>query len=328
MKLKKIISLVTSAAVIIAAMTAFSVNASAKDIKTYIAYGDSITTGYGLADPQNESFAEIIARKYGFSLKNYAINGEKLSELAENVQSTIQTYGEADIITVTIGGNDMMDILYRRSLNGYNNAFKAELSLTQFKSKVESGDMMALLAVLQYGLQGVASSQEYTEFLELAPTYFTSIFDAIKAKFPDAVVIIETQYNPYLWLGSAFFDSYVSEINTAIVRYNDTIKNCVKSASLNVKVADTYTAFSTSESRLANASMANLDFHPNAEGHKVIAECFSEIIGSEASLTASLFGSGSVWIFVPAAIGIVIGFVAGFAVSKKVKGKKEKVSEG
>ena len=81
--------------------------------KSYVALGDSITTGYGLDEAQ--SFAEQIAEQEGYTLNDsLASDGATSTDLLEVVKSeaNADTLKNADLITVTIGGNDLMDALY------------------------------------------------------------------------------------------------------------------------------------------------------------------------------------------------------------------------
>ena len=54
------------------------------------------------------------------------------------------------------------------------------------------------------------------------------------------------------------------------------------SLTLGYHAADVYAAFTASETNLCNAVMSplNLDFHPNADGHKTIAGCVQSVLDS------------------------------------------------
>ena len=89
--------------------------------KSYVALGDSITTGYGLDEAQ--SFAEQIAEQEGYTLNDsLASDGATSTDLLEVVKSeaNADTLKNADLITVTIGGNDLMDALYAYLAEEYN----------------------------------------------------------------------------------------------------------------------------------------------------------------------------------------------------------------
>ena len=69
--------------------------------------GDSITTGYGLAENET-GFAKQVADSNGYTLTNLAQDGATSTDLLEVVTSeaNADTLKNADLITVTIGGND------------------------------------------------------------------------------------------------------------------------------------------------------------------------------------------------------------------------------
>ncbi|MDR1940337.1 MAG: GDSL-type esterase/lipase family protein [Clostridiales bacterium] len=103
----------------------FAYAAPQKEI--FVALGDSIATGYGLSGYTSEdyikqfpspptSYAAIVAARGDYTLYNHARDGDAtyhlLPLLKENDETskTVQTnVAAADIIHVTIGGNDVMD---------------------------------------------------------------------------------------------------------------------------------------------------------------------------------------------------------------------------
>ena len=69
----------------------------------YVAYGDSITHGTGQAATP-ETYAYIIAEKFGFELFNLAVGGAKTSQvMAEMIRDDFK---EINVMTVLIGFND------------------------------------------------------------------------------------------------------------------------------------------------------------------------------------------------------------------------------
>lgn len=87
--------------------------------KTWVAYGDSITAGYGLAnvgtEPTNNnnvnSYVKRIANRNGMTFYNYGTSGRGFSVGgAYKLYNTLSTYGSTvvnpDIVTVAMGTND------------------------------------------------------------------------------------------------------------------------------------------------------------------------------------------------------------------------------
>ncbi len=90
------------------------VAAHAQTLETYVALGDSITTGYGLEEGE-QSFATQVATAGSLTLDDsLATNGLTsaglLAQLSHADAKTAVT--GADFITITIGGNDLLDALY------------------------------------------------------------------------------------------------------------------------------------------------------------------------------------------------------------------------
>ena len=98
--------------------------------KSYVALGDSITTGYGLTDEENDSFAALVANENGYELTNLAEDGTTSGDLLEVVQDEENSdiLQNADLITITIGGNDLMGALYQYLADAYNAANGTDIS--------------------------------------------------------------------------------------------------------------------------------------------------------------------------------------------------------
>ena len=77
--------------------------------KSYVALGDSITTGDGLAGSE-QAFPEIVAEETGYDLTNLAVSGATSQDLLETLSDdrASDAVEGADLITITIGGNDLM----------------------------------------------------------------------------------------------------------------------------------------------------------------------------------------------------------------------------
>ena len=77
-----------------------------------LAMGDSITTGYGLANAETECFTALLGDNY--TVTNKALNGNTVTGIAMQLQTGAihtQTIAAADVITITVGGNDIMALL-------------------------------------------------------------------------------------------------------------------------------------------------------------------------------------------------------------------------
>lgn len=110
---RKIISVFTAIMVflvtIVGSIPELGFPVSAADVpKKVLILGDSISTGYGLADASAESFGALIDTANNIDLTNLAVNGDtSLGFLNKLNNNTMQTAVQnSDIILVSIGLND------------------------------------------------------------------------------------------------------------------------------------------------------------------------------------------------------------------------------
>ena len=274
--------------------------------KSYVALGDSITTGYGLGGA--ESFAEESAEQEGYTLNgSLASDGATSTDLLEVVRSeaNADTLKNADLITITIGGNDLMDALYAYLADAYNTQNSTDITAEDVKaslagtlSEIPQVEMLRFAAskIPDFPNSTAANTALYT-----FATNFSSIISAIKAANSTAQLIVVNQYNPYghLTTGTGVLSLDLSAIDTAVRALNTVISSSAESA--DYTVADVYTKFEQAESNPCNASVSlpsiNLDFHPNATGHGLIADTISALLTDEGGsedpeVSGSIFVGG------------------------------------
>lgn len=245
---------------------------AANDNSNYVALGDSITTGYGLAADES-NFATILAGS-DLTLNNLAVDGETSGQLFEKLSSdtTYQTaVKSAELITLTIGGNDLMNALYNYL------AGKTHLSAEQVKKaltdKNDSNRYMVLTTAMT-NIDGFASSQEATAATSTFQNNFTNIIAAIQTLNQNATIVVINQYNPYSRLNNSMTNSIVSAFDTGVTALNTIFSTSAQTGAY--VVANVYDAFKVADENPCNAyfnsqSDLNLDFHPNTDGHQLIA---------------------------------------------------------
>ena len=243
---------------------------------SYVALGDSITTGYGLEGEQ--SFAEIVADKNGYDLNILAEDGATSGDLLGVVtdQANAETLKNADLITITIGGNDLMGALYQFLADKYNETNEPDISAQDVQDALAGKEgttnlQSALIVVATSVIGDFAESDAATAALTTFGKNLASIITAIKTVNPDVTIIVANQYNPYAYAFSSFLPAIVEAFKEGVKALNTAIQT---GATLyGYEVADAYTSFEKAEKNPCNASFApmNLDFHPNAYGHGLIA---------------------------------------------------------
>lgn len=246
-----------------------SVKAEGNLSLSYVALGDSISTGYGVSS----SFVQQIAENHSYDLTNKATDGATSAD----VLAAAQTVSEADLITITVGGNDMMNALY---------AYLAEelgKDETELKEDLMSGNPVIIMQAA-YVIDAFPSSGQAETAVAQFTQNLAGIFGVLKHNNPNAMIVITNQYNPYTTLikqmaSNPMLAQYAESFNTAFeggVQAINFVINSTATAS-GISVADVYSAFedvAAAGENPCNATMVpqmNLDFHPNAMGHEKIA---------------------------------------------------------
>lgn len=263
----KLVNRIITAAVAIAAfVSSFSVNAAAKEEnrksqpESMLILGDSIASGYGLVGYKKgdnfstENYGFMLAREFQIphvNFYNYAVDGETSQGLYEKLSEGRYDDGiQSDIVVISIGGNDLLDVLI-----GKDSAIFQQTELDRFIA----GEITIMEALKGIDLMELVSqvSAEADEKIRLFRENIPKITDYIREKNPDAVIILQTLYNPMNTGADVIdnlYETIVNKLNDAI---NQT-KGCYTS--------DVYTAFANSDVRLIQDDFT----HPNSEGHSVI----------------------------------------------------------
>ena len=159
-----------------------------------VAFGDSIAAGYGL-ESQDDNYLTLFSKNISATLKNDAISGYDSFDLSALLSepSAGQDIKEADIVILSIGGNDILH--------------NSEDIISVIKNAYLNGG--------EYFPDNINAI--YTNF----ETNLRGIFLKIKSINPDAAIIIQTLYNPALKQGykisvidaSKLIDKYIQRVN-------------------------------------------------------------------------------------------------------------------
>lgn len=268
----------------------------------YVALGDSISTGYGLdTETAEKSFVEQIAEQQELSMTMLAEDGEttasllaKLANVDGEVAKALKT---ADVVTLTIGGNDFMNALYEYMAEAYNTEKGTSFTAEQFKQALEGKneklEQATALAFVTQKISGFApgASTLLTQF----ETALNKIASSIR-RHTEAPVVVATQYNPYRFAADelkpfeqvipdqvAAAQAIANAFNTMLALMNEKIK--ALKAQEGFFTADVFSAFDGEQQNPCNASFlsSNLDFHPNAHGHTLMAQTVGEAVQSALS---------------------------------------------
>ncbi len=266
----------------------------------YLALGDSITYGYAPTDDPaevmtgrqltDECFVNILAKEKGYRVVNKGV----LGNTAVGVKAQIATgeldeyIKEAQIITLTCGGNDLMEVVYTRAANIYN----ANKTCVEKWGTIESKDIIFILGLASdydadfvtsvkmacyAGIIGADNSTEFKEALEQFIVDLNDLTATIKSINPDVKIYFATQYNPFEHYVGTYkaISTYIG--NCAKILHDREVENAEAGQ---YTIVDVYSAFLGNTASYCNATEdpLYLDFHPSIAGHAAIAACFSEVV--------------------------------------------------
>ena len=267
--------------------------------KRYLALGDSISNGYGLADGSTPSFVYLFANDNNLAADDqYARDGLTSAELLSTLSddALVAAVGEADIITITIGSNDMLAALYNFIADTYNAEKPGnELTGADVQTILMGSDLEAKQALLDFAagtIGAFAASDEANIALTGLATNLVQIATTIRECNPNVKIIVSNLYNPYGYLARIIagtdYEGPIKAISDAFALSADAANQEIAShaASGMYFVADSYSAIAVATENPCNASLdvdtlnpllvdLDLDFHPNGYGHRLIADEFT-----------------------------------------------------
>ncbi|MTD38874.1 lipase [Erwinia sp. CPCC 100877] len=227
-----------------------------KEVIHYTAIGDSLTEGVG--DLTNAGgFVPIVAndlqKKYqlnGVQTDNFGKNGDRSDQILKRIKKkkNIQKgLASADIITLTVGGNDLMKVIKGDVFKLTEDSFKKPLKNYQ-------KEVSKLLA-------------EIRKYNTDAPIYVLGIYNPFYLNFPEITEMQEVVTN---W-NKGTEEIVKAEKNAYFIPVNDLL---YKGIGGEVGIVDESTAETSSsgESTVKNDALYEEDhFHPNNLGYQVMA---------------------------------------------------------
>lgn len=235
--------------------------------------GDSIPAGYGLEGYTSQdnyhcmSYSNILENKYSKELPrecepemvNVAVTGDTSAELLEHLENG-EFDGDlrgSDAVVISIGGNDILEI--------FLDFISDDLGIKEGgASDWLNGDVSLFSALDALGDLG---DKLDTALADYEPN-LKSIVSHIKDK-TDGEIFVQTLYNPFEYYDKLSF--LVDFSNEKIGRINQVIEdNAVTEGIENYTIIDVAQEFTGKCGDLT--TIKDFDIHPNAEGHKVIAD--------------------------------------------------------
>ncbi len=269
-------------------MAVFAANAP-----SYVALGDSISTGYGLASKDTECFTYQLALEYGYELTDLAVDGNTTAGIIEQLKTDeVKTaVKNADFITITVGGNDLMALLYQAMADQYNRNHAKMINASDIPQMMTDRSNPDFMSLVNYamGLLNPAADiyliddPAFNDAIVAFVDSLNQITSDILALNEDANIIVTTQYNPYVEFNGYSYQYIIFSIDltpiyagmeAGVTALNTAIKDNATQGGYTV--ADVKAAFDnysgTNDLYNADPTTLSIDFHPTADGHTLIAE--------------------------------------------------------
>lgn len=294
--LARMVSFALAACMVFSIITV-TAGAEETDAKNYVALGDSISTGYGLAEGE-KAFTQLVAEQNSFNLTSLAEDGATTASLLAKLSEaeTVAALSTADVVTITIGGNDFVGAFFEYVARSYNEANEgANKTAEDIKNDILGNNFIVLNFALGIAEDFDSSTECQTAIVGVQKN-FPQIIAAIKSINPQTAIILTNQYNPYSFAAGTLtgtdeytlkFKALEGALDSGIQTINSLV--AVLCTQLGCSVADTYTALKAAEENPTNAVFSlfglSLDFHPNAYGHSLIANAVSAVISNEPEYT-------------------------------------------
>lgn len=257
--------------------------AKSDEPKRLVALGDSITRGYGLAEGE-KSYVEILTEEGNFKSDNFAVNGRTSTVLLEDLQKPSEkeksALQQADYIVMSIGGNDML-YLVDKLVNGALPSDSAENPAETVRNLID--------------MAGKLTAENMTSDISYYKSTVEKIINLLREMNPKAEIVMQTVYNPFkpiFVVAPIMFADMKDDIDGAY----DSVEGCINgfntalfelSEKYGFKIADISKEFKESDKKYINMSLSNPDIHPNAAGHRRIAEIIEQTIDPDKIIFTS-----------------------------------------
>ena len=193
----------------------------------YLALGDSIGYGYGLADRDTESYAQIVRSKLNIpknNFKNLSVSGMTCGEFYQKIQTSEYTSSirNANMITVSIGSNELLGI----AIEGISSVTGVDRNDPDFTNKVQqvfkNANILKKLTLTDNLYLFFTSNETKAKIEASIAAYeesWNNSISYIKNINPNVSIIATEFYNPYYEVGLAsydlgnFVDEYIQKMN-------------------------------------------------------------------------------------------------------------------
>ena len=249
----------------------------------YLALGDDVVVD---EYAEGTNFTQVIGQTMGYEVVNMGVAGLTLDGMKELLAShkLDAEIAAADVITLTCGFNDLMNIIYEKTAEAYNEMNEPALQASEIQGIMENEEdprfravaAAALTVLIGNELEDVPpymETEEYEAEMESMLTTAALIQDMVTAINPEAILIVTNLYNPFRNF-SGMFANLAIGFDTALTTMNGEYGNVYDN------VADEYTAFVNGVEDLTDSSSSPvcMSFTPTTAGHKVFATTIMKML--------------------------------------------------
>lgn len=241
----------------VAAVSIMSHSVSAEEIGNITVLGDSISAGYGLEE-QERNYGSWLGEYFDANVDNFAVDGKTTQQLMDSLESDSnisKSLKNSDLICISIGGNDVMDVFYDELVN-----------IAQGVSSPQSSQFNVSPEAIQSLIFSFSSTLAPAAML--AGENIVKITDMISEINPNAKLMFQTVYNPFETNDESMEPMYTPMYVVTSI-YLSAINNAVKNKDDN-EFADIQKKFKGNCPLFTN--IEEMDIHPNSIGHFLIAE--------------------------------------------------------
>ncbi len=233
--MKKLLAVILSLVMLVSGFSVISFADEEKPLD-YVVLGDSIAFGAGMINTVDACYGKIVAETNGYTYANHSIPG-----ITSGVLLTMLTSGEkvrasvadADIINISIGGNNFL-----------------------------TNNMIGLAF-------DCLAKKDMTKFDEIAEVYYeelSAIMDRINELNPDAVVLLQTIYNPQTGAAGEVYLEGGTRLNDMMRRYD-------KEHPGEIVIVEVAEALNGTPENFADDKI-----HPSKKGNEVIAQVILDLL--------------------------------------------------
>lgn len=223
-------------------------------------HGRTQVDNYGIAGLKSSGLKNFVnAIKEGKALTSEAIQPSlpdpRAAQVGANIASIRESVAEANLVAITIGGNDVSELLGSAD----------KLSDAELEAKVK-------------------------ELLSSYTANVSAVINDIHEINPNAKIVIADQYQPMPEVAGKALYAKLMEASQGFTATIDGIATEFAAKGIDVKVAHVAKEFIGGEGTMTHM-IKDRDFHPNQFGYEAIAKVFAETIwGDYTKLTAPAAG--------------------------------------